>query len=234
MLRTTLDSIDKGILVVDANLNVPILSPRAAELIDLPAAFSANPPTFRDILAHQVKVGAITQDYMKSSINGVIFDGHTLKEAHTYTRKTKSGRWLDVRTTPLPSGGFVRTFTNQTTRHRIEDMRKQSDDAYAALFENAAVGIYRCNSARKPVRLNPMLVEMHGYSCEADMLKEIETDGSGNGWYVEPDRRREFHDRLLRDSRVTDFISEICCHLTRKRIWVSKSAWMISIRLVDP
>ncbi len=227
LLRTTLDHMDQGILVVDGNLDVPILSPRAAELIDLPAAFAANPPSFRDILAHQVKVGAITQDYMESSINAVIIDGHALKEAHTYTRKTKNGRWLDVRTTPLPSGGFVRTFTDQTTRHRIDDMRKQSDDAYAALFENAAVGIYRFNAQRKPVRLNPMLVEMHGYSCEADMLKELENDLSDDGVYVEPGRRDEFHKRLLRDNRVTDFVSEIFCHLTRKRIWVSESAWMI-------
>ncbi len=225
LLRTTLDHMDQGILVVDGDLNVPILSQRAAELIDLPAAFASSPPSFRDVLAYQVKVGAISQEYMESSINTFIIGGHKLDEAHTYTRKTKSGRWLDVRTTPHPSGGFVRTFTDQTARHKAEELRKESDDAYAALFENAAVGIYRCNADGHPVRINPALVEMHGYSCEADMMQSMGNDLKD--WYVEPGRRDVFRDKLNVDLRVTDFVSEINCHLTRKRVWVSESAWMI-------
>ncbi len=36
-----------------------------------------------------------------------------------------------------------------------------------------------------------------------------------------------FEKKLQSDLRVTDFVSEIYCLLTRERIWVSESAWMI-------
>ena len=225
LLRMTLDHMDQGILVVDADLTVPILSERAARLIDLPVAFAANPPTFPDILAHQVKVGAISAEYRNSSINQFILDNVGLNEAHTYTRKTKSGRWLDVRTTPLPAGGFVRTFTDQTTRHRIEEQRKLSDDAYRALFENATVGIYRCAMDGELLRINPALVSMHAYACETDMLQDIA--GQAGDWYIERERRTQFTDLLQRNGRVTDFVSEVYRLLTRERIWISESAWLI-------
>lgn len=224
LLKTTLDHMDQGILVVDGNLDVPILSKRATQLIDLPAAFAANPPPFRDILAHQVKVGAISREYMESSINRYILDKSQMNQAHNYTRKTKSGRWLDVRTTPLPAGGFVRTFTDQTQRHRAEELRKQSDNAYRALFENAAVGIYKCDMEARPLRINPTLVAMHGYSCEADMFQALDSDGTD--WYIEEGRQKRFRNQLKTTGRVTDFVSEMYRHLTRERFWVSESAWL--------
>jgi hypothetical protein len=112
-LNIAFNSMDQGLIVVRADLTVPILNVRATELADCPRGFADTRPNFREILAYQVESGAISQAYMDSSINDFILRGDELVETHSYTRKTASGRWLDVRTTPLPDGGFLRTFAAQ-------------------------------------------------------------------------------------------------------------------------
>ena len=225
LLDIVIHSMDQGLLVVNADLSVPILNVRATELIDLPRHWAQDPPPFKEILAYQVKVGAITSAYMLSSINDFILNGKTLAETQTYTRKTASGRWLDVRTTPLPQGGFVRTFTDQTERHAMEDAKKLSENAYRALYNNAAVGIYRSDIDGRQVRANPELVAMNGYHSEDDLLRAVEDIATE--WYVDPNRRAEFQKIMARDGRVTDFESEVYRHLTRERIWISETAWMV-------
>ena len=226
LLDTVVNSMDQGVLVVNADLTVPFLSARTAELIDLPAEFAKNPPSFRDILQYQVDTNAITERYMVSTINDLILRGDKLFEKHIYTRKTPSGRWLDVRTTPLPGGGFVRTFTDQTEQHRLESQKRLSDTAYRTLFENAAVGIYQSSPDGRQIRANPELVALNGYHQEADLLNAVQNIGTE--WYVDPNRRAEFREIMQRDGRVSQFESEIYRHLTRERIWVSETAWTVT------
>lgn len=225
MLETAFHGMDQGLLVVAADLSVPLLNVRATELIDLPRSFSIDPPTFPEILAYQVEKGAITPSYMKSSINDFIMRGDILTDTHTYTRKTAAGRWLDVRTTPLPQGGFVRTFTDQTERHELAIAKRASDDAYRNLFENAAIGIYQSSADGKQLRANPELVALNGYHCEQDLLRSV--SDIANEWYVEPGRRAKFKEILERDGRITEFESEVYRHLTRERIWISETAWAV-------
>ena len=225
LLNIVVDSMDQGLLVVSADLTVPILSVRATELIDLPRSFADNPPPFPEILAYQVKVGAITAAYMKSSINTFILQGDQMTETHTYTRKTATGRWLDVHTTPLPQGGFVRTFTDQTERHTIAAAKEQSENNYRSLFENAAVGIYRSGVDGIPLRINPELVALIGYRDEEHMLRDLADVATE--CYVDSKRLNKFREILHRDGRITEFESEVYRHPNRERIWVSESAWVV-------
>lgn len=223
-LNIAFNSMDQGLIVVRADLTVPILNVRATELADCPRGFADTRPNFREILAYQVESGAISQAYMASSINDFILRGDELVETHSYTRKTASGRWLDVRTTPLPDGGFVRTFTDQTERHEMSLAKQQSDDAYRALFENAAVGIYRAVDGQL-IRVNPALVALHGYHSEDDILR-VGKKFAGEV-HVDAIHHANFKALLQKEGRVTDFESEIYRHLTRERIWISESTWLI-------
>lgn len=224
-LITAFNSMDQGLIVVRVDLSVPILNVRAAKLLDFPRSFVETRPNFREILSYQVESGAISQAYMDSSINDFILRGDQLVETHTYTRKTVSGRWLDVRTTPLPDGGFVRTFTDQTERHEMSHAKQQSDDAYRALFENAAVGIYRASADSVLMRVNPALVALHGYHSEDDILRIGKNFASEV--HVDAIHHANFRALLHKEGRVTDFQSEIYRHLTRERIWISESTWLI-------
>ena len=53
-LTATLENISQGILMVDANGNVPVVNRRAIELLGLPASLMDRKPTFEEILAYQL------------------------------------------------------------------------------------------------------------------------------------------------------------------------------------
>ena len=74
LLQTALDHMDQGLLVVERDMSVPVLSKRAAEILCLPAAFAENPPSFPEILTYQVESGAISEELMHSGINRFILD----------------------------------------------------------------------------------------------------------------------------------------------------------------
>jgi hypothetical protein len=46
-------------------------------------------------------------------------------------------------------------------------------------------------------------------------------------WYAEPGQRQRFLDRMARDGRVVDFLSQVHRHKTRERIWIRENARVV-------
>jgi diguanylate cyclase (GGDEF)-like protein/PAS domain S-box-containing protein len=226
LLQTTLDHMDQGLLVVEPDMSVPVLSKRATEILCLPAAFAENPPSFPEILAYQCESGAISRELMQSGINSFILNCEDLPETHVYERDTFDGKSLEVRTTKLPGGGFVRSFTDATARKRREAEVARAQAEYRTLFENSVTGIYRVLYAGGQVRANPALARLHGCETEAEFLAAA-CKRADNDWYVEPGRRDEFYRILAAEGRVTDFVSEVYRLSDGERFWISEAAWPI-------
>jgi diguanylate cyclase (GGDEF)-like protein/PAS domain S-box-containing protein len=225
LLRTTLDHMDQGVLVVAPDMSVPVLSPRVTELLRLPEAFADRPPSFPEIIAYQYESGAISLETLNSSINTYILNLEDLPEVHVYERETFDGRTLEVRTTKLPSGGFVRTFTDQTARRRREAETASAQADYQRLFRNALVGVYRADAEGRFLRANPALGRMMGYATGEDFVAAI--GDPAVEFMVDYDRGMEFLRRLREEGRVADFVSEVYRHRTGERIWVAETAWAI-------
>ena len=102
-----------------------------------------DPPSFPEVLNYQWRPAPSAGDDV-SSINSFILNREALPETHVYERETFDGKVLEVRTSWLPGGGFVRTFTDVTARKRREAEIAHAQSEYRTLFENAAIGIYRC------------------------------------------------------------------------------------------
>jgi signal transduction histidine kinase len=115
LLETTLEHMDQGLMMIANDRTIPVSNSRAAELLDLPAELLAGCPRFEDVLAYQwsqndfVGSDEIFQDFVRRAL---LLDGPRL-----YERTRPNGRVLEVRTTPLPDGEAVRTFTDVTERH---------------------------------------------------------------------------------------------------------------------
>jgi diguanylate cyclase (GGDEF)-like protein/PAS domain S-box-containing protein len=225
LLQTTLDHMDQGLIVVEPDMSVPVLSRRVTEMLHLPEAFIEAPPSFPEILNYQYESGTITLEVLNSSINAFILELQDLPQAHVYERETFDGKVVEVRTTKLPSGGFVRTFTDQTARRERDAEIARAEAEYRLLFENSVNGIYRALPDGRPIRANPALVRLHGYDSEAELLAAMA--GPVDAIYVEAGRQAEFRRLLDTEGRVTDFVSEIVRHRTGERVWVSEAAWVI-------
>jgi diguanylate cyclase (GGDEF)-like protein len=118
LLQTTLEHMDQGILMIGRDRRVPVCNHRAMELLDLPAALMTQCPSWDDVLAHQWQANEFAgtdaefQDFVRRSL---LLDGPLV-----YDRERPNGRVLEVRTTPLPDGEAVRTYTDITERKQAE------------------------------------------------------------------------------------------------------------------
>ena len=98
--------------------------------------------------------------------------------------------------------------------------RKEED--FSTLFTFLPIGAYRSLPDGRMLRGNPALVALNGYTTEAELLTKVVD--IAREWYVDPTRRQTFQQLMLRDGEVRNFVSEIWCHKTRERIWISENA----------
>ncbi|CBS85943.1 ATP-binding protein [Azospirillum lipoferum] len=164
VLQVTLDNTDQGILKVDGDGRVVMANSRAAELLNIPPDVLAGSPRFADVVAlqrRQGEFGEMGDDpdlYLSYGIGGL--DGSpgggsgggpggrldepagTIDQPFTFKRRRPDGRIVEVRTNPLPEGGFVRTLTDVTVEARsaeeIFNAMQELERAYADLKETQA------------------------------------------------------------------------------------------------
>ncbi|MCJ2086002.1 EAL domain-containing protein [Methylobacterium sp. E-005] len=121
LLDDTLDSMDQGLIKVDAGGVVRVCNERALALLDLPRAMMQAQPNYRAVLRYQARHrerNRTDQAFRAWVARGEAVGAHV--HAHVHERARPNGLVLEVRTVPLADGGFVRTFTDITKRKAAE------------------------------------------------------------------------------------------------------------------
>ena len=118
-LETTLQAMSQGILVVAADGHVRVHNQQAGKLLNLPDHLMQGQPLLTDLVEWQSRRGdfgpafnlveSAARDYVASGAASV--DGSVPRK---YVRRTPLGRFLEIKSDPLPHGGFVRTFADVT------------------------------------------------------------------------------------------------------------------------
>src|SRR5215212_6870133 len=104
---------------------------------------------------------------------------------------------------------------------READERRQAEEKYRSIFENAIEGIYQTTVDGRFLTANPAMARMLGYESPEELLGSI--SNIGDQLYVEPERREEFYRLALRDG----FLSGFEVQMLRKDgipVWVSANA----------
>ena len=131
ILEATLEHMDQGLIMIDTERNVPIYNRRAIELLDLPPDLMAQHPKFDDVPAFQWSQNkfAPNEEAFRSFVQrALLLDGPS-----SYERRRPNGRVLEVRTTALPGGEAVRTFTDVTERcSTLEALGQAKEEAESA------------------------------------------------------------------------------------------------------
>jgi diguanylate cyclase (GGDEF)-like protein len=118
LLEATLDNMDQGLIMFDADLRVQVCNRRAMELLDLPASLMLSRPLFEDIKRYEFdrgEFGQVDQDFQEW-VRSQRFE----RTLHTIERERPDGTVLEVRTAPFADGGAVRTYTDITERKVVE------------------------------------------------------------------------------------------------------------------
>ncbi len=116
-LETTLDHMNQGIMMIQADRTVAVCNERAMQMLDLPSQLMQRHPSFDEVVEHQRSLnefaGADTPPWAGR--------GDPSKSPLTYERQRPNGRILEIQSVPLTNGGMVRTYTDITERRISEE-----------------------------------------------------------------------------------------------------------------
>lgn len=119
MLEATLERMEQGVMMVNAQRIVEVCNRRAMELLDLPRELMAAQPRFEDVLAHQWATHEF--DRTPEDLKAFVRAGGILDQPQCYERMRPDGRVIEVSSVPIEGGGVLRTYTDITERKRNED-----------------------------------------------------------------------------------------------------------------
>lgn len=111
-----------------------------------------------------------------------------------------------------------------TDLKRLESARKESEERYRNIFENAVEGIFQTTLDGKYVAVNPALARIYGYDSPEDMLAMI-TDITSQ-IYVDPGRREEFI-RLMKEQEAVTGFEALVYRKNGSFIWVSENVRVV-------
>jgi diguanylate cyclase (GGDEF)-like protein len=119
LLRTTLESMDQGLLMTDADDRVRIYNRRVAAMMGVAEALLYDGAPFAAVRAYQTAQGEFA--HLPDTLRAWLERGDPAARIYDYERARPDGTVLQVRTLPLPGGGLVRTFTDVTGRRAAEE-----------------------------------------------------------------------------------------------------------------
>jgi PAS domain S-box-containing protein len=158
--EATLESMDQGLMMIDARGIVQVCNRRAIELLQLPPAMMRAKPTFRAVLQFQRDSGEFAGAQGEEAWLRLKDDA--LGGPSVYERMRPNGTVLEVRTTRLGSGGTVRTYTDVTARRRAEAASAESEMRYRALADALPQMIWVMGPDKKARYTNRQFQDYYG------------------------------------------------------------------------
>ena len=117
LLETTLEQMNQGVIMADADGIVAVCNRRALEILDLPAEMMAAHPRSADVLEFERQRG----EFMLSEFT-TLDPAFLSTNQITYERRRPNGTVVEIHNVPLPGGGVLRTYTDVTVRATAEQM----------------------------------------------------------------------------------------------------------------
>jgi len=163
VLTAVLDNMVEAIAVHDADTRLLAWNQRYAQLFDMPAALLHARPRMADIVRHQLRNGEfpdLTGDDLDALVEARMAQVPSSATAYSFVRCRPDGSWIEVRSVPLPSGGFVMTYVDVSERKRSEEAMAEQAAQLGTLMENIDQGLVILDAADRMVAFNRRYAEL--------------------------------------------------------------------------
>ncbi len=141
-LQLVLQHMSQGIVSVRADGRVTFYNSRLLEILELPESLMLRLPHFHEVEAFQRERGDYGpgDSFFDGPLRDRVVRLGSYGASPYYLRRTRSGRVIEVRTTALPEGGWLRTFADVTEAHRTQELLERSNRLLAVSQAMAHVG----------------------------------------------------------------------------------------------
>lgn len=123
-LQRTVDNLSQGVVLVNPEGSVELWNDRFLELTGVEFSQVDSYPPFAAIMLDN---HSILQHALTAAQQGEVLASE---------QRGKSGQVIEVRTHPMPEGGFVNTYTDITERHRYAESLRQSEQWIRLITDN--------------------------------------------------------------------------------------------------
>jgi len=225
-LEGTLASVSQGISNVDAEGRIRVYNRRYLELLELPESLLATQPRVEDVVRFQTERGdfgpefqlidLVARNYVASEYAA---HGDQLTMPDVYVRRTRAGRYIEVRTRALEPGGRVRTFTDVTDYLSTLEALRLSEARWRSLTQLSSDWYWEQDAQFRFVRLDGNPYREAGVP---DEMHYGRTRWELPNTYVSEGQWRE-HRRLLEAHEVFHDFEMQRLTETGESVWVSVS-----------
>lgn len=128
LLETTLNAMNQGLIVIDADGRVPVSNSQARRMLALPDALMDRHPTIDEVFATQERAG----EFVGMTAGAVrLLKQVPNDERNIFERQRRDGTVLEVQTVPIygAAGGFLRTYTDITAHRQHARALEEARDA---------------------------------------------------------------------------------------------------------
>ncbi|MDF2180770.1 PAS domain-containing hybrid sensor histidine kinase/response regulator [Neptuniibacter sp. CAU 1671] len=124
LLQRTVDNLSQGVVLINPEGTVELWNDRFIELTGVPRDQLDNSPPFAALMLDN---HTILQHALTAAQQGEVLASE---------QRSEKGQVVEVRTHPMPEGGFVNTYTDITERHRYAETLRESEQWIRLITDN--------------------------------------------------------------------------------------------------
>ncbi len=175
VLKTVIDNFPGGISLCDADLRFTTYNAQFMELLDFPPSlFEKGWVHIEELARFNVNRGEYGAGDPDEQVQAIVARARDFR-AHRMERARPDGRWLEIRGTPIASGGFVTSYIDITERKQAENALAESEERWKFALEGANDGVWDWNYQTGKVLYSKRWKEMFGFT-------EAEIGSSKSEW----------------------------------------------------
>ncbi|HUI30149.1 MAG TPA: PAS domain S-box protein [Candidatus Acidoferrales bacterium] len=205
LLRTLIDNLPHSVYVKDKNYHKIIANPANLAHTGLKSEAEIIGKTDFDLFPKEEAEKFFIDDQR------VIRDGRPILNREEYVIDPEGKKiWLLTTKVPLRDEGgtivgLIGIGIDITERRRVEDMLRESEERFRAIFENTAIGFYRTTPDGRVLFANPAMVKILGFRNLDELVKfNVEEEGHYQAAYP----RAKFRELIEQKGFITGLESK--------------------------